>query len=88
MFLENGKILMSEEVNQVGDQEMITETRKIPIFEGDKVSRVVTVIRNITERKRAEEAMIALQEQFRQSQKMEAIGTVSREASLMTLITS
>jgi signal transduction histidine kinase/CheY-like chemotaxis protein len=35
------------------------------------------IVRDITERKRAEEEMAAVQEQFRQSQKMEAIGQLA-----------
>ncbi len=50
----NGRLLVTEGCNQVGDKEIITETRKIPIRGGDRVVQVITVIRDITERKRAE----------------------------------
>jgi PAS domain S-box-containing protein len=39
-----------------------------------KIAGVRSTIQDITERKRAEEEMVSLQEQFRQSQKMEAVG--------------
>ncbi len=55
----NGESLVTEEHTTIGDEEFITETRKIPIFDEGKVTRVMTVVRNITEYK---EAMIALQE--------------------------
>ncbi len=42
-----------------------------------KDGRAVIVFRDITERKRAEEEMKSLQEQLRQSQKMEAIGRLA-----------
>lgn len=43
----------------------------------DGAVRTSMIIRDITERKRAEKEMVALQEQFRQSQKMEAIGRLA-----------
>jgi PAS domain S-box-containing protein len=52
---ERGQLLVTEESTLVGDREVITETRKIPIQAGGRVSHVITVIRDITQRKRAEE---------------------------------
>jgi PAS domain S-box-containing protein len=46
-----GKVLVTEEQNTVDDRTFITETRKIPIFAGREVTKVVTVIQDITERK-------------------------------------
>jgi PAS domain S-box-containing protein/putative nucleotidyltransferase with HDIG domain len=54
---DTGEKLLTEERTRVGDKEFITETRKIPIYEGEKVTRIATVIRDITERKRSEELM-------------------------------
>lgn len=45
---KTGKVLVTEETNKVGVKSFITETRKIPLYEGNKVTRVVTVIRDIT----------------------------------------
>ena len=56
---ETGQILITEERTNIQDQEFVTETRKIPVFEGRKVTRIVTVVRDITERKRAEEQIRA-----------------------------
>ncbi|UCG34910.1 MAG: PAS domain S-box protein [Candidatus Omnitrophota bacterium] len=50
----SGKPLITEEVNNINGIEIITETRKIPVFEAGKVIRVVTVIRDITERRHME----------------------------------
>ncbi len=50
-----GETLITEESRPFGGTEFVTEVRKIPIFEKGRVTQVVTVIRDITERKRAEE---------------------------------
>jgi PAS domain S-box-containing protein/putative nucleotidyltransferase with HDIG domain len=53
--LRNGEILITQGTSRIGDREIITETRKIPVFEGSKVTRVITMIRDITNRYKAEE---------------------------------
>ncbi len=52
-----GEPITTEENTRIGSQEFDTETRKIPIFDHGRVSQVITVIRDISERKRAEEAL-------------------------------
>jgi PAS domain S-box-containing protein/putative nucleotidyltransferase with HDIG domain len=52
---DTGNTLVTEESTKVETREFITETRKLPVFEGGRVARVVTVIRDITEHKRAGE---------------------------------
>jgi len=49
-----GKLLVTEETVNVGNREFISEVRKIPVFDGDTVSQVVTVIHDITTQKRDE----------------------------------
>ncbi|MBT4483241.1 MAG: PAS domain S-box protein [Candidatus Latescibacteria bacterium] len=61
---KTGKTLITEESNKFGDREIITETRKIPIFEAKKVSRIITVIRDITERNKAEEKLKLTQKEL------------------------
>jgi PAS domain S-box-containing protein/putative nucleotidyltransferase with HDIG domain len=53
--LQNGEILITQETFRIGNREIITETRKIPVFEGSKVVRIITVMRDITTRYKAEE---------------------------------
>ncbi|MBD3260391.1 MAG: PAS domain S-box protein, partial [Candidatus Altiarchaeales archaeon] len=55
---ESGRIMITEEQNKVKDRVFTTETRKIPVREGDRTIRVVTVIRDITQRKNAEKSLI------------------------------
>jgi len=71
------KILVTQEHVTVGDRVLITETRKIPVIEGQKVVRVVTAIRDITERKQAESEKARLEAQLYQAQKLEAIGQLA-----------
>ncbi len=61
---DTGKVIITEDSTIIEGKEFITETRKIPIFEKGRVARLVTVIRDITERKRAEEALAAEKERL------------------------
>ena len=54
---ETGETHVVVDKNEIGGRTYITETRKIPISDGDKVVRAVTVLRDITERMQAEEAL-------------------------------
>ena len=55
---KTGKTLLTEEFNVVKGFNQFTETRKIPVIENNRVIRIVTVIRDITERKMSESTLI------------------------------
>jgi len=77
--LSSGETLITEETTTVAGQEFITETRKIPVFEGGKVVRVMTIIRDITEPKRQvtqRETLHRLREEVGQMQGPEDIERV------------
>jgi PAS domain S-box-containing protein/putative nucleotidyltransferase with HDIG domain len=59
--------LVTEEASHVGEREIISETRKIPILQGGEVAQVVTVVHDITKRKRAEEELRKSLEKLRQA---------------------
>ncbi len=66
--LETGEKIVTEDCTEVVGQVRYAETRKIPVFDGDKPVRVVTVIHDITERKEAEKERIRLQQQVVEAQ--------------------
>ncbi|MCU0692345.1 MAG: PAS domain S-box protein [Polyangiaceae bacterium] len=70
LVFARGDPLMTEERNTLHGTEIVTETRKIPVVQGGKVTEVVTVVRDITELTRA-------QQRLRQSEKMQALGQLA-----------
>ncbi|MGA1841122.1 MAG: PAS domain S-box protein [bacterium] len=61
---DTGKTVITEEETKIGVEEFVTETRKVPVYEGGKVSRIITIVRDITKRKRAEEALKLGEEKY------------------------
>lgn len=71
------KPLITQESNIISGREIFTETRKIPVKdESGKVESIVTVVRDITERKKAEEALKELNLELIQERKMFISGPV------------
>ncbi len=63
---ETGKTLVTEETTGVAGDTIITETRKIPVLgESGHTVGVITVLRDITERRRAVEALGKSEEKYR-----------------------
>ena len=59
-----GEPVVTTETTLFGEREVLTETRKIPVFEDGHVVRVITAIRDVTEQRRAAAALRESQEQF------------------------
>ncbi|OPY67902.1 MAG: Blue-light-activated protein [Syntrophorhabdus sp. PtaU1.Bin002] len=57
--LETGTTVITEEATTVGHREYFTETRKIPVIEEGRVNKVVTIIRDLTEIKQAQLAVMS-----------------------------
>jgi len=55
--LRTGEPVFTQERTQVLGREYVTDTRKIPVKDGDEVTSVVTVVHDITDRVRAEEEL-------------------------------
>ncbi len=56
--LETGEPLVTEESTEVGQRIAWTETRKIPILDEERrAHRVITIVHDITDRKRAEQSL-------------------------------
>jgi len=62
---ETGKPLITIETTMLPNFDVITETRKIPIFGEGKVSQIITIIRDITESKKMENQLIESEKNFR-----------------------
>jgi PAS domain S-box-containing protein len=62
---ESGKMFLSEETTRIGDREFMTEARKIPVFSGGKVTHIITVIRDVTRSRLAEDAIKESEARFR-----------------------
>lgn len=62
---QKGQIVTTEEATSVGGRQYLTETRKIPVFIRGKVTRVITVVHDITERKKMQEALRQSEERYR-----------------------
>jgi two-component system, cell cycle sensor histidine kinase and response regulator CckA len=74
---ETSRTVVTEEKVVVNGQELFTETRKIPIRDGARVTHVVTVLRDLTEHRRAERRSRRAQEHLRQMQHLESLATVT-----------
>ena len=63
---KNKSPLITQEETLFDGKEIITETRKIPIFDNEKnVIQIITIIRDITESKRSKEKLKESEEKFR-----------------------
>src|SRR5271169_1230644 len=62
---KTGKPLTTEECNILDGRKIYTESRKIPIMEEDRVVQIITVIRDITNRKQTEEDLRESEERYR-----------------------
>ena len=53
----SGKSIHTEESTYLNNEEIITETRKVPILKEGKVDQIITIVRDITQRKKFEKAL-------------------------------
>ncbi|MFX1272968.1 MAG: PAS domain S-box protein, partial [Promethearchaeota archaeon] len=63
---QTGEIFTNEERNVLGGREIITETTKIPIIREGRVVQVVTIIRDVTEARLADQALRNSEAKYKQ----------------------
>ncbi len=75
---ETGKALHTEDKSIFDGSEIITETDKIPIFDGDTVTNVLTIVKDISSRKLTEQALNDSEARFKElfNSVIEGIGLV------------
>jgi PAS domain S-box-containing protein len=62
---KTGKMLKTVETTMVGSRKAFTETTKVPITEDGKVTKVMTILHDITEQRNMENALRESEEKFR-----------------------
>ncbi|GEM_PF-145632 len=64
-IMETGEAIISDEIFQIGEIQVHFEMHRIPIFEGDELSGVMVVVRDIAARKMAESGLKEAADKFR-----------------------
>jgi PAS domain S-box-containing protein len=78
LVMEAAEYMMFEEEHVQGGKKRIYDKVKVPVRDGmGKIIGVLSTLSDITQRKRSEEEHKKLEAQFRQAQKMEAVGRLS-----------
>jgi len=65
MVFKTGKTLVSEELTTLNEKLIYTEVRKIPILINDQVIQIVTIVKDITDKKVVEEKLKESEKKFR-----------------------
>jgi two-component system cell cycle sensor histidine kinase/response regulator CckA len=76
-MFRTGASMVREEHNVVDGHTIVTETARIPITENGRVTKILTVLHDVTEQRTAVEALKESEEMLRHAQKMEAIGRLA-----------
>ncbi|MBN1307610.1 MAG: response regulator [Chitinispirillaceae bacterium] len=79
-LFKTGKPIIDQEepVKEAGEKQIWVSTTKVPLFTNEgAVDGLVGISRHITQRKKAEEEKVRLEEQLTQSQKLESLGQLA-----------
>ncbi len=69
-----GKTLITKERSLIGQEEIFTETRKIPVFEDGRVIYVTTVVTDITQSYKLEQELLENERNYRQLVELSSAG--------------
>jgi len=64
-IFHEGQMIVTHEHNFLKSSEIYTETRKIPVYRNGRIEQVITVVQDITERKKTENELLISEERFR-----------------------
>jgi len=70
-----GKPLVMEEKNTLEGEDFFTRTRKLPLMSDGHVVKVLTIIKDITENKKAERTLRESERNFREAQRVAHVGS-------------
>jgi PAS domain S-box-containing protein len=63
----NGKAVVTNDSMVITGKEMFTETYKVPVLRNEKVTKVITIMKDITEEVKAKNALIRSEEKYREA---------------------
>lgn len=74
---QTGQAATVDDEMVLGGRAIVTRTKKVPVFDGGRVVRVITLVQDITQQARAAEEREHLEARMQQAQKFESLGVLA-----------